>query len=227
MALIGQANWGTTQENRVVLVVALTGWQPDEVHLDAAIEMQQSLAGALTLFAPAVIIPAQGWAVIGLPQWALDYTVRLRQELMSGQIHQEAAGWYARQALAELAREAPEGGAGYFVRRLESGALIFAPMPEIEALRAAICGQLWTEMQATEEPAELERLAKHLAPIAMGEFELVRCVAAYKLLGLQLPDTIKQLLAIENASRGTEFPDIEATAAYIERRFSARLRRQL
>lgn len=218
--LVVRHTWGTTQDNAISLVEAISGWNDrNQILLDAHQQQLPSNVFEGEQLVPAVLI-LFGYAAACIPQWVIDYSVQLRQELQFGICEHETAGYYVKHALAELAREALPTP-GYALRRFENGAAIFAPEPEIEAFRSAVCRFLWREMLFCKDPVQFETLARRFVPVANTENELAMCVAAFTLLGA-LPRELSEAMA--TVEQGSEFPSIDATAAILVQRFRPEIR---
>lgn len=224
--LVYRTTWGTAAENAVYLVEAIDGWTDrEQIMLD--MHWQQLKQPEGTQLVPAVVMP-YSWAVAAIPQWVIDHSVMLRQELQFGICEHETAGYYAKCALAELAREAPLGMPGYFIRRLNDGAFIFAPAQEIEALRVAVCRFLWREMLFCKDVRQFEVLAHRLVPVANTEAELTQCVAAFYLLSKPFTPALQTALeCLPNDDAKGEFPSLYKTAEILVSRFRPELREQL
>jgi hypothetical protein len=170
------------------------------------------------------MLKCPGDAVAILGRWTLDHTVQLRQELMLGMCEFEQAGYYAKTALAVL------GGDSHGTDFTRNGLVriqgtptwvLFAPVPEIEALRQAICRQLWTEMQNAASFNALLELVQLYAPVAELENEYVHCAAAY--LAADAPEAAKTVLAAVQEEHH-EFEPISARAEMLADVLRGRIR---
>jgi hypothetical protein len=224
--LVYRTSWGTAAENRVYLVERIDGWTDrEQIMLDPLYEHSNELEGGLQCV-PSIIAPP-GWAAVCIPQWVIDHSVMLRQELQLDICERETAGYYAKCALAELARDAPSTP-GYALRRWCDGAAIFAPSQEIEAFRAAVCRFLWRELLFCKDVRQFEVLAHRLVPIANTETELTRLVAAFYLLSKPFPPALQTVLEfLPNDDAKGEFPSLYKTAEILVSRFRPELREQL
>jgi hypothetical protein len=211
----------------VHLIDAIAETDGTRLHFDASFHYsEKELASSKpvkVLSLPSPIYIMDGWGVAVLPPEILRWNVQLRQEIQLGVMQHELAGWHVRHALAECVDElqVPTGTERELAYRLfkvpaphfssppyaaewkqtygvdPETAIIFAPLSELEALRAAIARHIWREMQDARTREHLELLLWLLEPIAETHTEMLHVCAAKFALGVTTP--IETLRAMAKA----------------------------
>lgn len=152
------------------------------------------------------VICLHGTAACVFSPWELDRTVQLRQELMLGMCEFEQAGYYAKEALAALGGDRKLPHPGLVRTQVSIGDrpvwVFFAPEPEIEALRTAVCRQLWTEINNCRSFEALSSLVERYENIAETEDECVHVAAGYIAVGL--PETARAIVVDLDAAEFEE-----------------------